>query len=412
MSTLPKVHSLTGRITYKVMEDAFRAVRRNKGSPGVDEITIGMFEANLKENLLSLMKDLKTGALRPKPVLRVYIDKDPLNSEKRPLGIPTVRDRVAQEVLRRLLTPIFEPTFHDDSYGYRLKRSCHMALRRLLDLHKQGYKEVLNADVKGFFDNISQKLIMEAIAAKVADGNILRLIQRFLTAGVMENGKLRPTTKGVPQGGVFSPLAANIVLNHLDWRLEEAGYCFVRYADDFIVLGRKRKQMQEALKLVEHVLEKELELQLSPGKTAITTYGKGYEFLGFFMSAHSRRMRDKSLKKFKDKIRKLTIRKHNFAKEVIEKLNRVIRGVANYFATDFATMRSRFQLLDSWIRMRLRCMKKKRKRATDNSKIRCSYFGRKLGLLTLEQYCWTKDVRGQACRVIPRRWGTLSGGRP
>ena len=165
-----------------------------------------------------------------------------------------VRDRVAQEVIRRLLAPIFEPRFHDASFGFIRGRNCHQAIERVLELHRQGYKVVLDADIAGFFDNIPHRVIMEAVAAEVADGNILDLVEGFLTAGVMEDGVFKPTTIGTPQGGVISPLLANIVLNHLDWQLHEAGYHFVRYADDFVVVCQTNRQAHEALALVERVL--------------------------------------------------------------------------------------------------------------------------------------------------------------
>ncbi len=174
-----------------------------------------------------------------------------------------------------------------------------------------------------FFDNIPHRIIEEAVAAEVADGNILRLVKGFLTAGVMEDGVRKPTTVGTPQGGVISPLLANIVLDRLDWQLHEAGYRFARYADDFVVLCQDKRQAQEALDLVRQVLENDLGLSLSPEKTTITTYEKGYEFLGFHLSSRSRRMRDESVQEFRAKIRELTVRKHNLDSRVVEKLNRV-----------------------------------------------------------------------------------------
>jgi len=404
-----KVHSLTGRIDLRLMHQAFKAVKRNRGAAGIDKVSVKMFDANLDENIAALMKDLKAGTFRPRPLRRKMISKGPGTTKLRPLGIPVVRDRVAQEVIRRLLAPIFEPQFHDASFGFIPKRNCHQAIERVLELHGQGYRVVLDADIQGFFDQIPHKVIMAAVAAEVADGNILRLVEKFLTAGVMENGVFKPTTVGTPQGGVVSPLLANIVLNHLDWKLHEAGYRFARYADDFVVVCQTNEQAQEALTLVEQVLHTDLGLTLSPDKTKITTYGKGYEFLGFFLSSRSRRMRDKSVQKFKAKVRELTIRKHNLDQKAIEKLNRVIRGTAQYFGTSFSTNRWNFQKLDSWIRMRLRSMKLNRKNYNDNRKLRVGYFRRKLGLLTMEQFCTYLDRHGKAHRVIPRRGATSIG---
>lgn len=405
-----KVHSLTGRITLALMRQAFQAVKRNRGAAGVDKVSIKMFDANREENLAALMRDMKAGTFRPFPLRRVHISKGPGTKKLRPLGIPVVRDRIAQEVIRRLLAPIFEPQFHENSYGFIKGRNCHQAIERVLELHREGYRVVLDADIQGFFDNLSHRVIMAAVASEVADGNILRLVEQFLTAGVMEDGVFKPTTIGTPQGGVISPLLANIVLNHLDWQLHAAGYRFARYADDFVVLCQTNQQAQEALTLVKQVLVGQLGLSLSPEKTKITTHGKGYDFLGFHLSSRSRRMRDKSELKFKAKVREITERHRNLDSDVIQKLNQVIRGTANYFATAFSTCRWRFQKLDSWIRMRIRAMKLKRKNYNDNHKLRVGYFRRKLGLLTLEEFCKYRDRHGKARRVIPRHHGATSVG--
>jgi RNA-directed DNA polymerase len=384
VSKIIKAHSLTGRITDGLMLESFKAVKRNRGAAGIDKVSIQMFEANLAENLRALMRDLKTGSFEPFPLRRVLIPKN--ETEFRPLGIPAVRDRVAQEVVRRLLNPIFEPLFHPASFGFRQKRNCHMALEAVLKLHDEGYRFVLDADIKGFFDNLSHQIMMQKVAERVADGNILRLVEKFLTSGVMDNGIFKPTTIGTPQGGVVSPLLANIVLNHLDWQLDRAGLRFVRYADDFVVLCQSQEKAKEALALVEQVLNGGLDLQLSREKTKVTSFGKGYAFLGFTLSSRSRLMRPKSVKKFKDKIRELTRRKYNLDADRIVQLNRVIRGTAQYFATPFFTGRDVFYKLDCWIRMRLRCMRTKRKSMRDNRKIRKRVFDR-LGLLRLEAFC-------------------------
>lgn len=378
-----KVHSLTGRITPKLMLAAFKTVKRNRGAAGIDKVSIKMFEANLEDNLQALMKDLKKGSFVPKPLRRVFIPKN--DTEFRPLGIPAVRDRVAQEVVRRLLAPVFEPLFHPSSFAYIQNRNAHQAINALIALHRTGLRHVLDADIQGFFDNLQHGVIMNAVAEEVADGNILRLVEKFLKSGVMEYGVFKPTSVGTPQGGVISPLLANIVLNHLDWQLHHAGFHFVRYADDFVVVCPSAHRTEEARSFVESILDK-LGLKLSPSKTKIVSYGKGYSFLGFFLSSRSRRMGPKSVRKFKDKVRKLTHRKHNFNAKAIVKLNRVIGGTARFFITDFFTGYDRLHKLDSWIRMRLRCMKFKRKSRHDNRKLRVKKFS-KLGLLTLESFC-------------------------
>src|ERR1700676_1053554 len=233
------------------------------------------------------MRQLKEGSYEPLPLRRVYIPKNRDKTEFRPLGIPVVKDRIAQEVLRRLLDPVFRPLFHPASFGFIQGRNCHMAISHALQLHASGFKVVLDADIKGFFDNLPHQVILQAVRDHVADGKVLDLLERFLRCGVLEDGRLLSTTIGTPQGGVVSPLLANIVLNRLDWQLDAAGYRFVRYADDFVVLCQNEQQAQEALRLVQQVLEGELGLKLSPEKTKTTTYGKGYDFLGFHLSSRS-----------------------------------------------------------------------------------------------------------------------------
>ena len=377
-----KVHSLTGRITSKLVFEAWRAVRRNRGAAGIDKVSIQMFEQNLDANLDRLMRELKQRTYEPLPARRVYIPKDAKGTKLRPLGIPAVRDRVAQEVLRRLLNPIFEAKFHDHSYGFRPGRSCHDAVEKVLELGRQGYRYVLDADISGFFDNLSHSAIIRELSGVVADGNILGLVEKFLRAGVMEGGKIRPTRVGTPQGGVVSPLLANIALNILDWHLHERGFRFVRYADDFVVLCRSEDEAKEALALVEHLLADRLGLSLSPEKTKVTRFHEGFSFLGFDIKSRFVRMRAKSVENFKTKVRRITRRSHNLDAEMIEQLNRVIRGTANYFATPWSHCGDMYRSLDRWIRMRLRCMKFKRKSQVDNVRVRLKHF-RNMGLLSL-----------------------------
>ena len=378
-----KAHSLIGRITYPLMVEAFKAVKRNRGAAGVDRVSVDMFNANLRQNLEALLRELKAGTFQPQPLRRVFIPKDPEGKQVRPIGIPVVRDRVAQEVLRRLLSPIFEPHFHPASYGFRPNRNAHQAVEAALALHGQGKLHVLDADIKGFFDNLPHGVIMEAVAEKVADGKVLTLVERFLHCGVLEGGRLLATGCGTPQGGVISPLLANIVLNKLDWQMQAAGHSVVRYADDFVVICQTRRQAEEALTLATDILTG-LGLQLSPEKTKIVTYGKGYTFLGFVLSRQSRRIRPKSLEKFKDNVRRLSRRSWNLDVDRVEHLNRVLRGIARYFGPKFVTNREQFHKLDSWIRMRLRAMQFKRKSTVDNYKLRNRTLREQYGLLSLE----------------------------
>ena len=363
-----KHHSLTGRITKELLWQSFESVARNKGAAGVDGMDIACFRRQAYSLLSSLKKDLKSGTYQPSPVKRAYRLK--FDGSKRPLGIPTVRDRVAQEVLRRLLEPLFEPLFHSDSYGFRPGRSCHQALRRVREFHRKGYRHVVDADIMGFFDNIPHVVMMKGLSYVIADGNILTLIERILKAGVSEDGVIRPTTVGTPQGGVLSPLLANIVLNFLDWHFDDLSIRSVRYADDFVVLCQSTQKAQEALNQAEPYLKEELGLTLSKEKTKVTSFKEGFAFLGFELGSVRCRMRKKAVENLKSKIREGTIRKRNLDAEAIGKLNAVVRGSVNYFGVDFSRCREQFRMLDRWYRMRLRCMKYKRKSAKDNWRLR------------------------------------------
>lgn len=378
------VHSLTGRITTSTLHWAFKAVKKNRGAAAIDRQSIEMFEANLDENIQVLMRELKTGRYRPIPLRRQYIPKG--LGKFRPLGIPAVRCRVAQEMVRYLINPIFERTSHDNSHGFRENCSCHTAMEQLLEYHRQGYNVVVDADIESFYDTINQRLVLKMVEREVADGNILDLIKKFLQAGVMEDGQIKPTRKGTPQGGVISPLLSNIVLNHLDWTLEEHGYKFVRYGDDFVVLCKTKAQAEKALMVVKGCIEDDLGLSLSPQKTRITTFSKGFTFLGYSITSRTIRMGSKAEENFKDKIREINRRSHNLDSRVVEKVNRVVRGTVNYYYTLFTTNLGQFNTLDKWIRKLIRCMKFKRIWRTDNRRLRIKHI-RKMGFLSCRELC-------------------------
>lgn len=379
-----RVHSLIGRITTSTLHKAFKAVKKNRGAAGIDKQSIEMFEANLDKNISALKRELKTGRYRPIPLRRKYIPKG--LGKFRPLGIPAVRCRVAQEMVRYLINPIFERTFHDNSHGFRKNRSCHTAMKQLLKYHRKGYNVVVDADIQSFYDNINQKLVLRMVEREVADGKVLSLIKKFLQAGVMEDGRIKPTRKGTPQGGVISPLLSNIVLNHLDWTLEEHGYKFVRYADDFVVLCKTKAQAEKALEVVRACIEGELGLSLSSEKTEITTFSKGFTFLGYSITSRTIRMGSKAEGKFKDKIREATCRSHNLDSKVVEKVNRIVRGTVNYFYTPFTTNLGQFNTLDKWIRKLVRCMKYKRIWRTDNQRLKNKHIKR-MGFLSCRELC-------------------------
>jgi group II intron reverse transcriptase/maturase len=379
------------KLMEQIVEDAnmalaWKNVEANRGAPGPDGITIAAFPELFRTHWPIVRQQLLNGTYKPSAARRKSIPKE--DGSERHLGIPNVQERLIQQAIMQVLTPIFDPGFSESSFGFRPKRSAHGATKQVQQHIQAGYRHCVDMDLSKFFDNISHKLIVGAVAEEVADGNILRLLERFLAAGVMENGVFKPTTIGTPQGGVISPLLANIVLNKLDWRLEEQGYRFVRYADDFVVVCETPQQANAALTFVEEVMT-ELGLALSHEKTKIASYGKGYEFLGFRISSRSRSMRPKSLEKFKTKIRELTRRWNNLDETAIAKLNQVIRGTANYFAPKFSTCVRLFQKLDKWIRMRVRCMKFKRKSECDHYRLRQRSFDNKLGLLKMLAFTQT-----------------------
>jgi RNA-directed DNA polymerase len=386
-----KAFSLTGRITHDVMLKAWKAVKRNRGAAGVDRITIERYENDLNNRLNLLMKDLKTrDAYQTLPLKRSYIPKG--GSDKlRPLGIPTVDARVAQEVIRQLIDPIFEKQFHDNSYGFRAGRGCHQAVGRVLEYIDDDYKVVVDIDIKNFFDDIPHEVIMAMLRAEIADGNILDILEKFLSSGVMEDGKRVPTIKGTPQGGVISPLLANIALNYLDWHLAGQGYKFVRYADDIVILVKTIHEAENALDFTKKVL-KDLGLETSPEKTKIAKVSNGFQFLGFLIKGHSVTMRQKSIEKFERAIEDTTTRSKNLDAAVITKLNQIIRGTVNYFSTKFTTTLTYFTKADQWIRMRVRSMKYKRKWHTDNRRLKNAHIAN-MELISCREQCFIAKVR-------------------
>lgn len=386
-----KAFSLTGRITPEVMIKAWKAVKCNKGAAGVDKVTIERYKVDINSRLDLLMKDLKTrNAYQTLPLKRTYIEK--AGSDKlRPLGIPTVDARVAQEVIRQLIDPIFEKQFHDNSYGFRAGRGCHQAVGRVLEYIDDDYRVVVDVDIKGFFDNIPHEVIMTMLRAEIADGNILDILEKFLCSGVMEDGKRVPTIKGTPQGGVISPLLGNIVLNYLDWQLAGQGYKFVRYADDIVILVKTIHEAENALDFTKKVL-KDLGLETSPEKTKIVKVSEGFQFLGFLIKGHSVTMRQKSIEKFEKAIEDATTRSKNLDADVITKLNQIIRGTVNYFSTKFTNTLTYFTKIDQWIRMRVRCMKYKRKWHTDNRRLKNAHI-ENLELISCREQCFIAKAR-------------------
>jgi RNA-directed DNA polymerase len=353
-----KWFSLIDKITPETtLHEAFRQVATNHGAAGVDHVTVAMYEERLDENLRRLSERLREGTYQPQAIRRHYIPK-PGSQEKRPLGIPTVQDRVVQTALRMVLEPIFEREFAEHSYGFRPGRGCKDALRRVDELLKNGYTYIIDADLKSYFDTIPHDRLLEMIRQKVSDGRVLALIEAFLKQGVLDGLHEWTPETGSPQGAVVSPLLSNIYLNPLDHFMAQAGMEMVRYADDFMILCRSPEEAAAALAIVQQWTA-EAALTLHPTKTRIVNATReGFDFLGYRFEGGQRRPRAKSLEKLKDTIRAKTKRNSGGSlKAIITEVNRTLQGWFEYFKHSH---RWTFEPLDRWIRRRLRGLLRRR----------------------------------------------------
>lgn len=340
------------------LESAYRKVKRNRGSAGFDHVTIAQFTHHLERNLESLARSLKDGSYRPQAIRRVWIPK-PGSLEKRPLGIPTVRDRVVQGALRNVLEPIFERDFAAHSYGFRPGKGTKDALRRVSALLEAGNTHVVDADLRSYYDTIPHQGLLARIEAKVSDGRVLDLVRAFLDQEVMVGLEHWTPEEGTPQGAVISPLLSNIYLDPLDHQMAGRGYEMVRYADDFVVLCRSREESEQARAELE-VWTAAAGLQIHPDKTRIVdaTQPGGFDFLGYHFERGYRWPSKKSLKKHKDTIRVHTRRTNGLSlEEIIRRVNTVRRGWFEYFKHSHRTT---FDPLDQWVRMRLRSILRRR----------------------------------------------------
>jgi len=354
-----------------------------------------MFAGGADKYLQQLQEQLHKGTYQPYPVRRVWIDK-PGSTEKRPLGIPAVRDRVVQTALRLTLEPIWEAQFAEHSYGFRPGRGCKDALRRVEELLKAGYTWVVDADLKGYFDSIPHELLMAEVRRKVADSRVLTLLEAYLNAKVMDGLQEWEPEKGTPQGAVISPLLANLYLDELDHIMAQAGYAMVRYADDFVIFCRSQAAAEQALALVQqHVVARGLTLHPTKTRLVDASQRGGFDFLGYHFERQMRWPRRKSLDKFKNTVRELTPRKSGHSlPETISQLNRMLLGWFGYFKHSHYTT---FGPLDGWLRMRLRSILRKRRggrgrgRGWDHHRWPNAYFTRQ-GLYSLKQLhveaCW------------------------
>jgi RNA-directed DNA polymerase len=344
-----KYHSLIDKVyTRPNLYVAWEKVRANKGCGGIDRVTIEEFERNGAINIEEIHRLLYEDKYEPLPVKRVWIPK--ANGKERPLGIPVIRDRVVQQAIGNKLQPIFEKKFFDCSYGFRPGRSAHDAIKKVEEY------------LEKFFDTVNQEILMELVNEEIADGRVLRLIEKFLRSGIMEEAKVEYQVTGTPQGSVISPLLANIYLHEFDKKMTEEGYKMVRYADDMVVMCRTNREAGKVFKRIKQIHEDELKLKLNPEKTRLTHVSKGFEFLGHLFVRNRygnwKMPRKRAIESFKDKIRWLTRRQQpKSMSQIIENINPVIRGWGNYFKN--SNCKTIFWELDCWTRNRVRAFKVK-----------------------------------------------------
>lgn len=336
------------------LNEAFKRVKANKGSHGVDEMKVDELLQYLKENGETLKQSILDGTYRPNPVRRVEIPKE--NGKKRNLGIPTVVDRVIQQAIAQVLTPIYEKQFSENSFGFRPKRSAHDAIRRSQNNIEEGYKYVVDMDLEKYFDTVNQSKLVEILSRTIKDGRVISLIHKYLKAGVVVKHRFEETEIGVPQGGNLSPILSNIMLNELDKELENRGHRFVRYADDLLIFCKSKRSAERTLKNVLPFIERKLFLKVNREKTVVDEATR-VKFLGFSFyqrNGETRvRIHPKSIAKMKDKIKELTSRSNGVGNEDrAKKLRRYIMGWVNYFK--LADIKTLLQTTDEWMRRRIR----------------------------------------------------------
>jgi len=382
-----KWHTLHDKVYNRTnLTIASQMVLGNQGAAGVDQQTVEQFQEGQLEEIDRLMEDLRTGKYQPHAVKRVWIPK-PGSTEKRPLGIPAVRDRVVQTALLNVLEPIFDIGFAEHSYGFRKGRGCHHALERIEKLLGEGYTYVVDADLKAYFDTIPKDRLLERVGERVSDRGVLGLVKKFLDQGVMDGLSEFTPEKGTPQGAVISPLLANLYLNPLDHLLAEAGFAMTRYADDFVILCRSREEADRALAKVKQWVE-DNGLTLHPTKTKVVeSQVEGFDFLGYTFRGRLRLPRKKSLDQLKDSIRAKTKRTNGCSLlGIAGSLSITLQGWFGYFKHCQGTV---FSDVDGWIRGRLRSILRKRKggrgrgRGSDHQRWPNTYFA-ELGLFSLK----------------------------
>ncbi|OHX34137.1 group II intron reverse transcriptase/maturase [Methylomonas sp. LWB] len=335
------------------LQRALKQVRRNKGAPGIDGMTVDELPQYLKQHWPTMREQLETGRYRPQPVRRVEIPKP--DGSHRGLGIPIVLDRLIQQAIAQVLSPQWEPQFHRDSFGFRPNRSAHQTVRKLQSDIRQGYRWVVDLDLQAFFDRVNHDRLMAKLKGQVDDPSLLRLINRYLKTGIQIGETLLPSTMGVPQGGPLSPLLANIVLNELDWELDRRGHRFARYTDDCNIVVKSKRAGERIMASVTRWLSDRLKLTVNPLKSAVDRpYNR--KFLGFTVSRNGSNLKvaDQAMDKLKDRIRELTRRtRGRRLEQIIAELRKALLGWKAYFG--ITEVMSPLRDIDKWIRRKLRC---------------------------------------------------------
>lgn len=346
----PDEHLLERILSRENVSTAWKRVKANKGQPGIDRVTIEVFPELNRPRWVEIRHSLLEGSFEPQPVRRVEIPK--ATGGTRPLGIPNVLDRLIQQAIAQQLSPLFEPGFSAYSYGFRPKRSAHQAVYQLREYIQAGYRTAVDVDLRQFFDTVNHDVLMHLVAKRVKDKRVLALIGKYLRAGVVKEGRLEKTRKGVPQGGPLSPLLANILLDELDKELEKRGHKFVRYADDFVIVVKSKRAGERVLASIQSYLEKSLKLQVNEAKSRVTHTGK-CEYLGFVFRGSKILWSDAAFSEFKRRLKKLTGRSWFVSMEYrYKRLGEYVRGWMNYYGiSEFYKPLENF---DNWLRRRIR----------------------------------------------------------
>lgn len=397
-----KYYSLYGRMLSKhALYDAFKSVKRNKGSAGIDGKTISMFGKDIETEISRLLLELKNKEYKPFPVKRSIILKD--DGSERKLGIPSVRDRVVQQALYNILYPIFDPDFHPSSYGYRKGRSCHHAISKArLFVKRYGREWAVNMDLSKCFDTLNHDIIVNQFRKRVTDSSILNLIRQFLESGIVIGRQYEDTTLGSPQGGVISPLIANVYLDAFDKHMMNRGHRIVRYADDILVLCCSKSAAENALKVSREYLEGTLKLIVNEAKTHITTSDNGIKFLGVVMYTNYTLIQNKKIQKLKAKVRAITKRKGRNLLAVVKELNPVLRGFINYFR--IANCKGVVSSIMSWIRRRLRRIQMRLWKKPKKLKRRLRQLGYPITFEWFNMGSWRAALTTVAHQAMSNKW--------